>query len=49
MFDYLDEKLDIVLGKKKLGKFWRIILVEYADDKTARLKNKKKEDPACCN
>lgn len=41
MFDYLDEKLETVLGKK-MGKFWRIILEECADDKTARLKNKKK-------
>jgi len=28
--------------------FLRSVLVEYADDKTARLKEKKK-DPACCN
>lgn len=37
MFDYLDEKLEIVL-EKKLGMFWRIILIEYADNEIARLK-----------
>ena len=40
MFDYLDEKLETVLGKK-MGKFWRIILEECADDKTARLIKKR--------
>ena len=28
--------------EKKLGMFFRSILVEYADDKTARLKEKKR-------